>query len=286
MADNREHDLFKQYPLTGRVRSSGTLVPVPYHVYDGNATFVGGTASLDEVQQLLRNDPLYPIRTTKGRAIIGIWICDFTEASLGPHNELQVSLFVSRQEMKPVPNHPFILLRELVLNPEVRMLVHGLWNNSQTVINYNNDVLALGARSIRGGVEYTSRTMNFLFNDGAQGNLIASGRFQIPLMTPITASLSLTQVMGIGGMMRMATQPYLSSQAMNRISGDMPINMTSQTYTAPDKVILEGYNKKKHKIDFNQHPYDNLQFRPKFVEHMLGFKFVYLNPHDRFESTL
>lgn len=286
MADNRNHDLFKLYPLTGRVQSSGTLLPVPYHVYDGNVTFVGGTASLEQVQQLLQYDPLYPIRTTKGRAIVGVWICDFTDASLGPHTELQVSLFVSRKEVKPVRNHPFILLRELVINPQVRMLVHGLWNNSQTVVNYNNDVLGLGARSIRGGVEYKSKSMNFLFNDGAQGNLIASGRFKIPSGTPITASLSLSQVMGFGGMMRMSSQRILSSQAMNRINNHATLNMTSQTYTAPDKVILEKYNEDKHKLDIRQYPYDGLAFRPKFVEHMLGFKFVYLNPHNRADSSL
>src|SRR5690606_26719868 len=106
----------------------------------------------------------YPFQTTKGRALMGMWIGEFTEASLGPHNELQFSFFVSAEKPKPVSNHPFIILKELAENPQIRMMVHGLWNNTDTAITYNNEILGLGSRQIRGGADYKSDSMNFLFN--------------------------------------------------------------------------------------------------------------------------
>ncbi len=107
------HPLFENYPLYGEQELSVGLVPIPYHTYDGHGLFIGGTADLASVKELLRNENVHPIQTTAGKAVMGIWVIDFTQASLGPHQELQFSILVSHQPALPIEDHPLTLLKAL-----------------------------------------------------------------------------------------------------------------------------------------------------------------------------
>jgi hypothetical protein len=89
--------LFKKYPLTGKAVISTGEVPVPYHIYDGAGLFIGGVCDYTAARCLLQGEKVFPIRTVDDKAVMGIWVCDFTAASLGPHHELQFSFFVSRR---------------------------------------------------------------------------------------------------------------------------------------------------------------------------------------------
>ena len=60
----QQHALFRQYPLTGECTISVGSVPIPYHVYDGWALLIGGTARLESVQALLAGEALAPLTTT------------------------------------------------------------------------------------------------------------------------------------------------------------------------------------------------------------------------------
>jgi len=122
-----EHALFKQFPLNGTETISTGPVPTPYHIYDGYGAFIGGTADLAAVQRLLQPEQVLPVQTVEGRALMGLWICDFTDASLGPHHELQCSLFVSRQPIHDIASHPLALLAAMLTRPEMQMMCHGLW---------------------------------------------------------------------------------------------------------------------------------------------------------------
>ncbi|MFN8372580.1 MAG: thiamine diphosphokinase [Anaerolineae bacterium] len=113
-------------PLSVRVLSNGARVPVPYHIYDGSLLFIGGTAALNAVSTLLQSESVTPIQTSDGKALMAVWACDFREASLGAHQELQFSLFVSRTPQVVVRPHPFTILDASAFNPVVRMLCHGL----------------------------------------------------------------------------------------------------------------------------------------------------------------
>src|SRR5262245_22583790 len=97
--NTHDHLLFKQYPLTGTITLSVGEAPTPYQIYDGCGAFIGGIADLAAVRRLLEPEQLYALKTCSGHALTGIWIGNFTEASLGPHHELQFSIFVSGREV-------------------------------------------------------------------------------------------------------------------------------------------------------------------------------------------
>ena len=286
MADNQNHKLFKLYPLSGRIKTSRGMLPSPYHVYNGKVSFIGGTVSYDSVKNLLANEKVHPLKTDKGRSFMGIWICDFTDASLSPHTELQFSFFVSRQKLDTVKSHEFALLHQLSTNPSIRMLVHGLWNNTETSIAYNNEVLALGAHASRGGADFGKKKVDFLYNDFSQGSVIATGTLSRDKSTSLSVSTELLPLFGLGGVMRLSSREIIHTQVMNRVSRVLPMNATSQTYTSADKIILQRFNPDVDKLTIAQTPYNNLDFKPYFIEHMLGFKFVFLNQHNRAEESL
>ncbi len=140
----KDHQLFKQFPIQSTVQISTGAAPSPYQVYDGFGLFIGGTADLAAVKQLLKDENVTPIQTSDGKALMGIWVCNFTNASLGPHHELQFSFFVSRQQMAPIAPHPFNAFA-LITHQEVQMMCHGLWNNTPNVFAYNREILSLNA---------------------------------------------------------------------------------------------------------------------------------------------
>ena len=132
MAEN----YFNRYPITGQRQISTGSVPVPYHVYDGNVLFIGGTADLAKTLTLLQNETVKPLQTSEGRALMGIWVCDFANASLGPHHELQFSIFVqpSGRDIHAVTSHPLSILRLISLDANTLMLCHVSVNRSPLLI--------------------------------------------------------------------------------------------------------------------------------------------------------
>jgi hypothetical protein len=50
---NKNHPLFQTHALRGTAHISRGEVSRPYHIYDGYGAFIGGTADLTKVQQLL-----------------------------------------------------------------------------------------------------------------------------------------------------------------------------------------------------------------------------------------
>ena len=85
------HTLFQTHPVCGAAQISIGEAPVPYHIYDGYGAFGGGTADLAAVQKMLAGEALQPVQNGAGRALMGTWLCDFSEANLGPHHEICIS---------------------------------------------------------------------------------------------------------------------------------------------------------------------------------------------------
>ena len=92
---------------------------------------------------------------------MGIWVVDFTEASLGPHMELQFSFLVAHQPTTPVEGHPFALLKALFVNAAARMFCYGLWNDSRKVVAYNRELLGLLAALAEGGMRQVEERLLF-----------------------------------------------------------------------------------------------------------------------------
>ena len=171
---NNTHRLFKEFPLTGETDISTGRVSTPYQTYDGHGVFIGGSANLENITTLLENENLYPIQTTEGRALMGVWAVDFIEANLGPHTELQFSILVSHEPARPIENHPFSLLKALFSNPQARMFCYGLWNNTETVVAYNRELLGLNAKLSEATIMRKNGLKTFRFQDKS-GNEIFSG---------------------------------------------------------------------------------------------------------------
>lgn len=274
-------DLFLRFPITGKRRISCGEVPVPYHVYNGEALLIGGYANLEAARDLLTGQALHPIVTTDGRALAALWVCDFSQASLGIHQELQVSLVVSHQPLPPVPPHPLALIRLLLMEPQARLFCQGLWNNTRTSLCYNREILGLDAREAMGAYDSagTGGWVSFRFQQ-SDGALIAQGDVLSPARQSLRTMLSLAWLLKREGLQRLRNSTWLEAQVVNPVSEVIPHNADAQAYLQGELVHLELFDP-ENRLIFGDIPQRALNFTPQFVEFIHGFKFVYLNPYNR-----
>jgi hypothetical protein len=266
------HELFRRYPLAGYAKTSCGAQPVPYHVYDGEVFLIGATANLAQVEKLLANEHVYPIKSRAGRALMALWLCNFKDASHGTHSEIQFSIFVSRSPMPPVEDNPLVIFPLLLTNPDARMLIHGIWNDSPAVVAYNNEILGLGAEIAKGRMQHEKGVLSFNYEG------ILDGEIQTLANTPPKMGMALMKALGFAGLKAFLSQPYLNTQALARV-GKFKNNASAQTFTHNDKVILQSFGQ-ADSLEISHPVYSKVDFQPSFVEQMQGFKFVYLNPHD------
>lgn len=158
----RDHALFRNYPLNGSALLSIGSVPTPYHIYDGYGVFIGGTAALAPVQALLQGEQVQPLTTEAGRALLGIWICDFVQASL---DLIDASFRFSLRAIHRRRPYWRIPSDRDAYRPHFQMLCHGLWNNTPQVVAYNRELLSLNARLTISHIEQTGGTVEFSFSD-------------------------------------------------------------------------------------------------------------------------
>jgi hypothetical protein len=278
--DPRQHPLVQRFGLSALKQTSCGLLPVPYHIYDGHASLIGGTAALEPVRDLLAAQSVHAVETTDGHALMGIWVVNAMDASLGPHQELQFSFLVSRRPLAKVPPHPFIILKLLLSHPGVRLFCHGLWNNTEPVVAYNREVLALDAHLMGGAIERDTRRqrVRFAFMD-TSGGPIFSGTVSMAARTRANTVVALLRVMGLRGFVQATNAPWLASQVVNPI-GLLPVNAEAQAYIVNDRQIVQSFDPARDRLEFADPIYCALHFRGQFIEHMDGFKFVYLNIHN------
>jgi hypothetical protein len=262
--------LFERYPLDGRASLSLGSVPTPYHVYDGHGVFIGGTADLAAVRALLAPEQVHAVATADGRALMGLWVFDFTDASLGAHHELQCSIFVSRTPLAPLPAHRLALLESMLTRPEVLMLCHGLWNNTPKVVAYNRELLGLNARLSQSRIDVDRRAFDFAVRDEATGTPIVEGR----LHRPQRASLRV----GVRPLLALAKQPWLRVPVLNPVGETLTRNAAADTFTKTDSSALRYVDASRDNVTIGEERYRGLGFEPRFFQSMDGFRFVYLFP--------
>ncbi|MBP7686532.1 MAG: hypothetical protein KA765_01430 [Thermoflexales bacterium] len=273
-----DHQLFKQYPLNGRVALSTGEAPTPYHIYDGYGLFIGGVADLPAVQRLLAPEGVLPVTTTDGHALMGIWICDFTEASLGAHTELQFALAVTRSASDPIEPHPLNILTLMLTRPDLGLLCHGLWNDTPNVVAYNREYLSLNARQTDSRITRSANALTFNYTDHATGQPILSGAVQLPQQASWRASWSLAARLGFKSTMALRQQPWISMSVLNPVGVVLNRNGTSRTFTHNTTTVLRYFDRRADRLEFGDTPYRALNFMPQLVQYMDGFKFVYLQP--------
>lgn len=274
---SKSHPLFEAYPLDGEQETSIGRVPTPYHTYDGHGLFIGGTANLNNISNLLKNENVHPLQTTDGHAVMGIWVVDFTEASLGAHTELQFSILVSHQSVPPIESHPLTLLKALFVNPQARIFCYGLWNNTETVVAYNRELLGLNAQLSQSTIQRENGQKTFHFAD-ATGQLIFEGQVREQKRTSPKVGWSLFRLLGLRQTMKSFSEPYIGAKVVNPISDGFPYNGDAQSFVASDPPIVQFFDSATDSITFNQSYSEQFDFQPQFIEHFAPFRFVYLHP--------
>jgi hypothetical protein len=273
----KAHPLFTMYPLNGEQEISVGRVPTPYQTYDGHGLFIGGTADLTAITELLQNEKVYPIQTVNGRAIMGIWVVDFSEASLGSHQELQFSILVAHKPTPPLEDHPLTLLKALFTNPDARMFAYGLWNNTETAVAYNRELLGLNARLTQGKIKRKNGQKTFHFSDATGQFLFAGHVSEVKRASP-RVGLSLMRLLGFRQTVRALRQPYLEARVVNPIGDAFPYNGDAQSYLASDSPIVQFFDPANDRITFSTTESQKFGFEPHFIEHFEPFRFVYLQP--------
>jgi hypothetical protein len=272
--------LFDKYPLRSHVTLSCGPVPQPYHIYDGRGLLIGGLANLAAARQLLVSEEVAPLTAGPDQTFMAVWVCDFTQASLGPHLELQFSLFVSRRPVKIAAKHPLTLLKVMLSRPDVGMFCHGLWNDSETVVAYNRELLGLDARLVTGQIrgDKAAGQFDFHFTDAQSGQPVFRGRTRYQPRATSRVGLALMRQLGLEGIHKLATNPWVTLKVINPIGPHIPANHEALTFTENKQNLLRYIDPNQDTLEFADPRYQALQFQPQFVQQMHGFRFVYLNP--------
>lgn len=257
-----EHPLFKHYPLNGTGAIATGEVPTPYHIYDGYGALIGGTADLAAVQRLLQPEAVTPIQTVDGRALMGIWICDFTNASLGPHHELQFSIFVARQPVRDLATHPLGLLTAMLTRPDMQMMCHGLWNNSPTVVAYNRELLSLNAQLGTSTIARDVQQMNFQFNDAVSGSPLLAGSLSKPQQASGRASFALLTQLGLRQTLRISRQPWVEMAIVNPLGVGLAHNGVARAMTKNALNNVRYFDPATNLLTIGHPTYRELSFSP------------------------
>jgi len=272
--NSKNKNPFQRYPLQGTETISVGEVPVPYHIYDGYSFFIGGTADLDAVKDLIKGEDLTPIQTIEGKAVMAIWVADFTSASLNPHHELQFSIFVSKTEVPHLKVHPFNAIYALT-RTDIKMLCHGLWNNTKEVVAYNRELLGLNARLTKSNIQRNGNTIDFVYEDAESKAPIISGSIRNTATS--SALFSFMSKLSFRDSLKLMREPWASMDIINPKGVTLDENATAKAFAKSNVNVL-------HSFDANdslhiEHPlYKPLNFTPDTVQYADGCKFIYLHP--------
>ena len=274
--------LFERFPLSDEpVSTSAGPQPTPYHVYDGHLLLVGGHADLDAVRELLAPESVAPIATDTGRTPMGIYVADETAASHGAHGELQFSFYVSHEQLPPIPDRPFNLSHQLLEEPRARQMCHGLWNDTPAVVAYNREILGLDARLCHYAFERDADRLRFSF-EAPDGAPLARGDLREGTRPTWAATRALFATFGFAAALRAARTKEVAVRVVNPVGEALPHNADARTYTTSQRIATHLFDPTTESLDILTAPYDQLGFRPAFVQHMVGFAMVYMEP-DRVE---
>ncbi|MBT3241122.1 MAG: hypothetical protein HON98_09285 [Chloroflexi bacterium] len=270
----------KPNPLIGQVQLSTGTASTPYRVSDGNCLIIGGTADLSVVKERLDGQAVYPIETKDGKALMLIKLCDFQEADLGPHVELQYSYLVSRSPLTALKPHPFGILKIIANEPKVGLYADQVWNDTEPVIAYNNEYLGLNAHLCNGAISRDEEkgTKKFIFTDLDTGESLLEGEVSESPKNLTQTTIKLIRLMGIKNAFKFATRFWIKAKVINPIGKVHPENWAAETFLHAESVVVQPFDPNLDKIKFGNPSDIKLNFEPQFIEHMNKIKFVHLEP--------
>jgi len=197
---------------------------------------------------------------------------------LGPHNELQFNILVAHTPQPPVEDHPLALLKALFFNPEARMFCYGLWNNTETAVAYNRELLGLDAQLNQGTIQLKrGQQSSFQFQDEL-GQLLCDGRVSLAKQTNAKVGWQMLRLFGLRPTMRSFSQPFIEAKVVNPRGNVIPTNADASSLLASNTPIVQLFDPASDELTFGQTDKNNFQFQPQFIEQFSPFRFVYLEP--------
>ena len=271
-----QHKLFQDFPLNGNTDLSTGTAPTPYLVYDGHGLLITGIADADAVSNATNNESVYPVLTTGGYAAMGIFVCDFQDASHGPHLELQVCALVSETPGQKISDHPFSMVASMIAHPDWGTLCLHLWNDTANVVAYNSEYLGLNAALARGQITRGGGRKIFEFADDA--GAVLRGNVREQKRSSLGALVQFVRQAGLLQTIRANAGPYIESAVIN-LKGDVfADNRRARAFTAPDQTVLQYVDGAQDELKIDSPDLEAYAFQPLCLEHFTPFRFAYLHP--------
>lgn len=273
-----EHAIFSRFPLRGEVSLSTGSAPKPYHVYDGHGLVIVGHCDAEALAGGFAGQDVHPVQTEGGKGILVLFICDFAEASHGPHLEFHITALAAPQTGQRLSDEPAAALAALATRKDWGVLSLHLWNDLAGVVAYNTEYLGLDARECAGRVDIAGDRLSFEFSEGStpliSGDVRQNARSDTGLMLQVMRKL------GWSGLLEAIRRKPAEARVINRKSDVIARNGRALTLTAPDTMVVTEVKAGPDQIDFATGPLAAYGFVPEIMEHVTPFRFVYVHPDD------
>lgn len=273
--------IFTDHPILSSVDISTGTAPTPYLVQNGEAILIFGSVDSDLLGPELADETVHAVSTTEGRAAAGFIVADFHQASMGPHSELQFFILTSYQPEQSIGAAAYALPIAMGTRPDWGTLCMRLWNDSKSVLAYNNEYLGLNAAAARFCHLDRQNLDNVHFDvASADGMPIISGHIEFQNSTAPGAMWDMLKLAGFVRFLKLGMAPYASGHVINKVSSVMPTNRQAQIFTASDNNIVRKWSNAKDSLDISDPMIKALNFDPVSVQHLWPFRFVYRHPDD------
>ena len=303
-----EHiSMFQEHPMTGYAATSLGPMPVPFQFHLSSAIVIGGFAEHDAVQELIQGEDLHLVSVKSESdkvpkltpVLLWVWQHTSTTTSIGEHsNSMQLYNFVSRTPVDPIPNNPLIhhkLLGETDY-PEVRLMPHAMWEESEQALAYNREILGFPTLPCLGYCDNHSHTLKDLYNeyrrirgfsfvDTLTGHTIMKGEnpfWDGGLRSPTTYA-KLAKLLGPKEMLLRQLRRYERIPLICPKSSFIPHHADSEILFTSNhqQMRLWGKGKPYHVDDrllLGKTRWAGIRFTPKWVNHIGGAQGVITAP--------
>jgi hypothetical protein len=269
--------ILDRFPADGTVLIGNEELTTPYRVEDGAMLLIAGTCDGGAASVVTEPLGLDPVRTDDGRAVAALWIADFTTANLGPHGELQLSIFAEQHCGDVVSAGPWAFYEAVTRASAPWMVCHRLWNTTPRVVRYNDEHLGLAVELAGGGLRRDGAAWAFDFTD-PQGQRLAEGIIDLPRRTSPGDAWRLSRAIGLRAASALARETPSVSVVSPRL-GESGALRVAATHTQAGRAVLRNWNAQDH-LALRDPALEGLAFAPTMVAAFTEVRFVYLRPDE------
>ena len=272
------HPVFAQAPIRGDISLSVGPCPVPYHIYDGHGVLITGDGDAAALAPIFADQDVFQVLGAGGAAQLGLFVCQFTAASLGPHLEAHLVALASPTSGARVAEDPYAMMAALGTRPDWGLLSLHLWNDTDRVLAYNSEYLGLQAHRITGHVTLDRNAVQFDF--ATDTGPLLTGQLHRAARSDARAMWRFLRLMGLRKALQAGRQRQSESAVINRKCAVLPDNRRARTLCAPDRMVVQALRPDRDDITLHDPQLAPYCFAPKVMQHLSPFRFVYLHPDD------